>query len=428
MNERQFLLATRNIIRLEDLSAEVAAKVIPQLREIFKEVGKLMRSMPDGEIERQMQYRQMQQRIASLFLPANQQLRDQLVQALGREVEYQMHWADSFMRVAETTQKQVAAANMAQQGLMVGPVVGNTGVQLMPELTRTQLMAIAQDTEVLGKTLEQLFAVYQSRKDGQARDLGPWLKENMRIIDRKVKTGFLIGQTNDEIANSIAEATRTSISQAKAIARTAVMDMSQRAHGAMWDANREVIVAYEYSAIFDYRVCEQCAPWSGAMKRKRDELPRTPRHPNCRCMVLPLTATEWELRKEGPENATFVELVDGEKVVRGKDGKPVRTPSGKWKFENLPRPANRDGEQYYSKPVFVNGKRYWRKVVDVTAREGNQYQMAEFLRNANWATKVQVMGVKRAREFVGLYSQKDARGRYVRSSHDALIKVLPRGS
>lgn len=302
MNERQFLMATRNVVRLEDLSADIVRKISPQLRDIFKEIGRLMRSMPEGEVMRQMQYRQMQQRIASLFLPANDRLYQELVAALGREVEYQARWAKAYLDVAEVTEKQRAAAAMAQQGvgtvpsalppisyeqssLGIRPVMGKVPETLGPanfqlggEITRTQLVAIAQETEVLGKRLDQLFATYTTGKNGQPVAMGPWIQSNIKTVDRLVKTGFLTGQTNDEIAQGIAAATRTSIVQSKAVARTAVMDMTQRAHNEFWDANRDVIAAYEYTATFDYRVCEQCAPWSGAMKRKRSELPETPRH------------------------------------------------------------------------------------------------------------------------------------------------------
>ena len=449
MNDKQFLQATRNVVRLEDLSADIVRKIAPELWEIFKQVGRLMRSMPEGEVMRQMQYRQMQQRIASMFIPTNERFKNELREALGREVEYQMHRAEAYLNVAEVTQKQRAAAAAVQPGISTVPsalpsvttsstalgqtaTLGNVPLTLGPanfelgsQITRTQLMALVDDTQVLGKRLEDLFAVYVPRKNGAATDLGPWLKSNMTIIDRVTKTGFITGMTNDEIADEIAKAARTSQVQAKAIARTAVMDMSQRAHNRMWDENRDVIAAYEYSAVFDYRVCEQCAPWSGAVRRKRSELPQTPRHPNCRCMVLPLTQTEWELRKDEPLDASFVELVPGEKVLTDKDGKPLKTAAGKWRYKNIDHPKAKKGERYYANPVFVNGKRYWRKAVDLPA-QGRDVVMADFLRRASRQTQNEVLGVERANWFRALVSQKDRFGNYAMDSQAALMKVLPR--
>lgn len=450
MNEQQFLLATRNVVRLEDLSEDAIRKIAPELREVFVQIGKLMRNMPEGEVMRQMQYRQMQQRIASIFIPTNNRLKVELQELLRREVEFQAHRAQAYLDVAEKTGKQRAAAAAVQQGVStvpsalppvsveqtaaglrpswgaVPPTLGPANFQFGSEITRTQLLALADDTRVLGKRLEDLFAVFQIKKDGTVSDLGPWIKSNAKAIDRVVKTGFLIGQTNDEIADGIVATTKTSIAQAKAIARTAVMDMSQRAHNRMWDANREVIAAYEYSAIFDYRVCQQCAPYSGMIRRKRTGLPQTPRHPNCRCMVLPLTQTQWELRKDDPLGGSFVELVPGEKVVRGKDGKPARTAKGKWRFENIGHPPAKKGERYYSKPVVVNGKRYWRKAVDMPAQTGRNVAMADFLRRASPETQAEVLGQDRARWFRALIGRKDRFGNYAMDSQEALLRVLPR--
>ena len=46
MNERQFLLATRNVVRLEDLSADIVAKILPDLRRAFDDVTRLIDRLP----------------------------------------------------------------------------------------------------------------------------------------------------------------------------------------------------------------------------------------------------------------------------------------------------------------------------------------------------------------------------------------------
>lgn len=450
MNEQQFFMATRNIVRLEDLSAETVKRILPQLRWALDDLSRMIDALPSEDLARQIQYRQMQQRIASIMAGVGDRFKAELSATLRAEVEQQVYFAEKFLRTASAIPSQREAALAPQPGLgtvptelpstattatargytaqmgAVNPVLGPANFQLGSEITRTQLMALADDARVLGKTLDELF-------DSPAGSISPWLKTNIGIVDRVVKTGFLTGQTNEEIAKQLMGRERLMRSQAQAVARTAVMDMSQRAHEKFWDANRDRIAAYEYDATFDYRVCEICAPWHGAIKRKKEELPAVPQHPNCRCRVLPVTQTQWELRKEdGPQNATFIELVPGEKVVRGEDGKPLRTKGGKWKFENVNHPPAKKGERYYANPVVVNGKRYWKKAVDAKAGTPGPYQMADFLRNANNVTQQQVLGTDtktgedRAARFRQLLKEKDRFGNPRFTAQQALLKVLPR--
>ena len=88
------------------------------------------------------------------------------------------------------------------------------------------------------------------------------------------------------------------IRDTRAIARTAVMDMSQRAHNRMWDQNKDRIKLWEFDATLDFRVCPECYPFDGQRKANRDDLPSVPVHPNCRCRIVPITSTALALEKE----------------------------------------------------------------------------------------------------------------------------------
>ena len=120
-----------------------------------------------------------------------------------------------------------------------------------------------------------------------------------------------------------------------------------------------------------------------------------------------------------------MELVPGEKVLTDKDGKVLKTAEGKWRFKNVDHPKAKKGERYYANPVFVNGKRYWRKAVDLPA-QGRDVVMADFLRRASRQTQNEVLGVERANWFRALVSQKDRFGNYAMDSQKALMQVLPR--
>jgi hypothetical protein len=303
MNERQAYLAIRNAIRLENLSDELARKVAPQLRAVFDELSRQFRRLPPGDIQREMWYRQQKLRIADMLVPLSIEMRNQLTAALGEEVGRQMHYAEQYLRIAGEDSANLVAVAAPQDGISVSPTAGMTGgyggdglsfnpgasgafSAGRPQFTRTQLNAITQETRVMGERLEDLFEPQIGKGD-----MGPWIRQNVNVIDRVVKTGFLTGQTNEQIAQMLPGSSREALARNKAIARTAVMDLSANANEAFWSANSDVIKGWEVDSTMDNRVCEKCAPWDGEFRKQRSQLPAVPIHVNCRCRVLPLTAT-----------------------------------------------------------------------------------------------------------------------------------------
>ena len=383
MNERQAYLAIRNAIRLENLSDDVAQKVAPQLRAIFNELGKQFRRVPAGNIEREMWYRQQRLRIADMLAPLSVQMRNQLTQALGEEVGRQMHYAESYLRIAGEDPANLVAAAAPQDGVSLGFDPANA-VAGRPQFTRTQLHAITQETRVLGERLEDLFEPTIGKGD-----MGPWIRQNMNVIDRVVKAGFLTGQTNDQLAEALSGATRESISRTRAIARTAVMSLSANAQEAFWDANSDVIKGWEFDASMDNRVCPQCAPWDGESRPERSKLPATPLHVSCRCRVLPLSASEMLLREEdGPQRRSVIELIDApskEAAIAKAKLKPGATEA-----------------RAYASQVRVKGKKYWRVAVDIKKQDG-PLTMGEFLKQASPITQSEVLGSNKRR---GIFMRK----------------------
>ena len=105
-------------------------------------------------------------------------------------------------------------------------------------------------------------------------DESHFINTQIERIDKVVKKGFLSGETNDEIARNLRTASNAAIRDSKAIARTAVMDMSHRAHYREWDANSDRIVMWEFDATMDYRVCPRCYPNDGERAKTRSALER----------------------------------------------------------------------------------------------------------------------------------------------------------
>jgi hypothetical protein len=385
MDERQAFAAIRNAIRLENLSRDMAAKVAPELAMIFKSIRETLRTMPPGNIEREIRYKQLRLQIADMLRGPNLAFYRELKAGLDGEVLRQVEWASDWLRIAtKNNPEQEVIASIPRDGVVLDiPTVSGTRPVNTLQITRTQLVGITQKTEVLGKNLEEIFLPNEG--------MSVWIKDNLKQIDRAVKRGFLLGETNEEIAKQLPGVGQLAVTRNRAIARTAVMDMSQRAHETFWNANNDwewtdpetgeqhrgkVIALWQFDATFDYRVCMQCAPWDGKEATERSRLPTVPIHPNCRCRVLPVTNTELELRKSGES----LKQVGGRSYVEIAKEQPG---SGR----------------VYKQKVRVNGKRYYKVAHDAKPKDGQAMTMAGFLARANYDTRASVMGVENAKRF-----------------------------
>lgn len=385
MTPEQAFAAIRNAIRLENLSLELARKVLPELALVFKQVRQQIEALPAAAIDRELQYRRYMLQLADMFRGVNDSYYQGLSAGLRAEVERQVHWAESYLRVAGLSPDTVEVAAARPPGLSVpislqpsGPVMFPLG----PQFTPTQLAEIASRTEVLGNRLITLFG-WGDQVDS------PFIKGMIKRVDRAVKTGFLLGQTNDEIARNLNVALNGGVADVKAIARTAVMDMSQRAHEAFWDANDDgTIKLWRWDATFDYRVCLQCAPLDGKEVEDRDDLPHAPIHPNCRCRVLPVTTTELELRRQG-ESLTQRDEINMVEITKD---------------------SSKATGRVYKTPARVDGKKYTKFAREVKVPKGREPTMGFFLERANRDTKVNVLGKWRADQFEKLVQRQDGPG------------------
>ena len=413
-------MAIRNAIRLENLGRNAAAKVTPELVAVMKQVRELISSLPAETLLRDMTYRRVLLQIAPLFRGVNDRFLQTLSAELRKEVVEQAKWAEAFLRVADlnpnlqpggvttdvTTRAEVSGFSRTASGysatMSATPTVfQGQFAELGSAVTRTQLMALADDTKVLGGRLTDLFGW------GDVAD-SPYMKSTMKKIDRVVKAGFLAGDTNEQIATNLAIATNGQIQDARAIARSAVMDMSQRAHERFWDENSswdwtdpetgkerhvELIKLWEFDATFDYRVCPQCYPYNGKRAKDRSKLPTVPVHPNCRCRVLPLTATALELEKEDmAEGITMSTVQVGDPNAASGTVRPYKT---KARF----RKQVKGKQKTVTMPKFAQ---------DVEVPKGKRPTMGFFMGKATADTRRAVLGETRAKEFE--YLTSDNRG------------------
>jgi len=333
-----------------------------------------------------------------MFSTANRTFYNELRAGLDGEVLRQVQWAADWLRIAtKDNPEQEVIASIPRDGVsLTMPTVSGTAPVNTLQITRTQLVAITQKTEVLGKSLEEIFL--------PSDQMSVWIKDNLKLIDSTVKRGFLLGETNEQIADQLPGVGRVALTRNRAIARTAVMDMSQRAHEEFWDAQDEgIIQRWVFDATFDYRVCLQCAPWDGKEVTERSRLPQTPIHPNCRCRVLPVTGLELELRKKGRSlsqigTRRYVEI-----------------------SETKPKESSKVG--VYKKKVTVGGKKFYKVSKGLEPEDGKAASMGDFLQRANAETRAAVMGKENARRF-GEMIKGTGGSRKVLTADEALREIV----
>ena len=347
MTEQEAFAIIRNVIRLEGVARRIAIESSKELREAFKFIRDLIANLPEGSVERELAYKQLIDLIQATMDRPVETLRAETQAGLQAEAPEQVEWAQRYVDV-------------------------DAGIN--NDIQRAALAGVEQ-AKVAGKPLDTIF---------KGLNLSQF-----KEIDKIVREGFLTGMTNDQIAKAIVGRGRKIQSQHRAIARTAVMSMAQQAHNQFWDANDDVIEGWVWDASMDYRVCPVCAPLDGERKAKRSDLPEAPIHPNCRCMVLPITGIDTDTG-----GRSYVELVKN---------KPVEGP----------------GVRVYKQKVRgSDGKMYWKVARDTK----EPITMAGFLRRANNITQEEVLGKDRARRFRALIKGTPG-SRAPLSPEEALVKV-----
>ena len=385
MTEEQAFEAIRNIVRLESLSRETAAKVSKQLREVFKEAKREVSQIDPNDPLREQRLAAVLAGLALLFRAPNDRLYLELNNALRAEVGKQTEFAAKFIDAGK--QEPVAA------GLEQSP----SSPLLQSQVDRDQLLAIVAGTTVLGLTLGEIFGI--------TKDRSHFIDTQLKRIDKAVKKGFLTGDTADEIADSLTGSMNSALRDSRAITTTALMNMSHGAHNAEWDSNDSEIAMWEYDATMDYKVCELCYVHDGKRAETRAELiakaaePEV--HPNCRCNIWPLTKAELE-----------------------QEDKDIAAGQTRQIFEVNENPANAMGRVYKRRERrMVNDKAVMmtRSTRELKAEPGKRVTMGDFIAQTTPDTRRQVLGPIRAAEFE--YLVNDNRGPKLKDVDAALIRV-----
>lgn len=121
-----------------------------------------------------------------------------------------------------------------------------------------------------------------------------WSDREVARVSNAIRTGFVTGQTNEQIAREIAGPDGLLDKQTrranKAMVRTATNHTSALAREATMLDNDDIVIGYEWKSTLDDRTTAQCRSLDGQVFRFRDPgfKPKPPYHVNCRSVTVPV--------------------------------------------------------------------------------------------------------------------------------------------
>lgn len=418
MDERQARMIVRNQFRLLDLSKTVMQRSDDALTQAIINAARLIKTLPpEGDLLREQAWKALLPRIDALFTEAAGSMARELVPVLRDEVLAQVNFAASYIKPGQhkvQLEWEKSTLNGVPLSGPAGPPISSPGFTLGSptstppwaiETTAREIGAAAvaeadklftvkvppniygvvKRTTIAGGDLARTFGAsvdasgellsIGTERSGLARFL-------MKSVDHRVRQGFLAGETTEAIAqNLIIDSVRqgkgwhlgpTALKlkrDATAVARTAVLDLANRTHQEVWDANEfdddgeRIIVAYRFDASNDSRACPTCVALDDK-EGSKEEVPRPPVHPQCRCQRLPVTRTELELRKSGnsltQRPGSAVELVAPKDMPRRLPGETQKD----W-LRRLNREQAKDGVRWYQTTRSVNGQTWYQRARDL---------------------------------------------------------------
>lgn len=279
-------------------------------------------------------------------------------------------WASEVLSMASTTITEaitVASATAATASLSTYNAMlsfeGKSAAIQTVGMTPEQLKSWFQDTPLEGGVAlrgwvekafsngikgELLSSLQQSGVEGKGT-----AEAVRRLMDKAVAVGANITQR-----------------EAVTLARTYIQTANVGAMNAVYAKNKRIITKVEWCAVLDNRVCKFCAVLDGKMWDIDEQHPPIPRHPLCRCLLLPrarswrdfgidipeldAVARPWTIREPGPIGA------GGKKILHA--GTTKENFGGWW--ATLPREQQVQSIGPVRTDLIREGKLKWGDLVD----------------------------------------------------------------
>jgi hypothetical protein len=410
----QALVVVRDQFALKGLSDDALKLILPSYKDAISRIKFLLETMPPGNVERELYLRTQLETIRAQFAQVADRINQVLPEAQVRAFEEGLSNAQKYLQAggikpAPTPSPQtLSSSTVGGQTVEVsGPslTVGGQDGFISPSITRQQVMAAARETGF------KTFSPGGSTR-GLQELLPEWMNAQANQVERAMRTGFLLGQSNEEIMREVGPLGpgRKGWAMTEALVRTGMAEASQSAHDLFYEANEDLLpktksgYRFWWDASNDTRLCEVCAPLDGIKFKERSSPPHAwPAHWNCRCKILPWTATmELLEEEEGPAKGSFLEATPVEYDKRGK---------------RKPPPAGFTGDNAYKQPKRIDGQMQWVRRRDLGP---GQTTAGHMLQNANEHSKRMVLG-KQTEAFNKLTGKG---GRYEKDPQGAVRKLL----
>ena len=150
-----------------------------------------------------------------------------------------------------------------------------------------------------------------------------WSEKYVKRVSRAITNGFTLGETNHKIVQNIIGKGKTvdkSVrAEMKTIVRTSVSHVAGTARHAIYDANNDIVIGYEWVSTLDGRTSNICKELDGKEFYNKDGgyKPKIPQHPNERSTTSPILKGEYKKVDRSGKRASNME--GGGKPVSAKE-------------------------------------------------------------------------------------------------------------
>ena len=244
----------RQAFSLDNIADGVIDRLDPSLRQSMAWVRGKVLELPDASLLREEEWKKMMGDIGTYLQSGNNVFAQFLIDDLRV-------WYPELKKTSEKMIREISPVK-----LMPGTAGQIEGMPTIGGLQTVELQDSVKDairnTKVNNTRLVDLFGLQDVDMAKPAifrQTMTPWIKSNLKIIDRTVRTGILQGADTQAIADQIAGVMITGVkkrgvldpatklftegkdaytqikAQAKAVARTAVQDMNRQVNEQVWD-------------------------------------------------------------------------------------------------------------------------------------------------------------------------------------------------
>lgn len=199
-----------------------------------------------------------------------------------------------------------------------------------------------------------------------------WLDKErlLRTVRSALTSSMILGESISQITQRITKAMDSSRYNAERVARTETKRVSYAAHVEAFKSTGVKQVKYRCANGVDERTCKTCKAYNDKVYELGKE-PTLPRHPNCRCVYIPVVEDEFkpnELNEltgsiRGAEN--YNKWVEYYREILNPDGSLKEGWETKWRGRAKPVTVytTKDGEELtleeYRKRIIGKGRKLW---------------------------------------------------------------------